>query len=122
MSKQVLREIGVADTTPRFEAWNKIDLLDGDEREDALAEAARRDDVVAISAMSGEGVEELKREVAVMLTVGHRRYSITLDAADGAGAAWLHQHGEVLGQAVEGEVASYDVRMSPRDFERFQQR
>jgi len=120
--EEVLRDIGVDDTTPRFEAWNKIDLLDGDDREDALADAARRDDVVAISAMSGEGVEELKREVAVMLTVGHRRYSITLDAADGAGAAWLHQHGEVLSQAVEGEVASYDVRMSPRDFERFQQR
>jgi len=120
--EEVLREIGVADTTPRFEAWNKIDLLDGDEREDALAEAARRDDVVAISAMSGEGVEELKREVAAMLTAGHRRYSITLDAADGAGAAWLHQHGEVLGQAVEGDRATYDVRMAPRDYERFQQR
>jgi GTP-binding protein HflX len=120
--EEVLREIGVADTTPRFEAWNKIDLLDGDEREDALAEAARRDDVVAISAMSGEGVEELKREVAAMLTAGHRRYSITLDAADGAGAAWLHQHGEVLGQAVEGDRATYDVRMAPRDYERFETR
>lgn len=120
--EEVLREIGVADTTPRFEAWNKIDLLEGDEREDALAEAARRDDVVAISAMSGEGVEELKREVAAMLTAGHRRYSITLNAADGAGAAWLHQHGEVLGQAVEGDRATYDVRMAPRDYERFQQR
>ncbi|WP_066806109.1 GTPase HflX [Sphingomonas asaccharolytica] len=120
--EDVLREIGIADTTPRFEAWNKIDLLDGDDREDALADAARRDDVVAISAMSGEGVEELKREVAVMLTVGHRRYSITLDAADGAGAAWLHQHGEVLGQEVDGDHATYDVRMAPRDFERFQQR
>ena len=120
--EQVLRELGVADTTPRFEAWNKIDLLEDDEREDAMAEAARRDDVVAISAMSGEGVEELKREVAAKLTAGHRRYSITLDASDGAGAAWLHQHGEVLRQEVESDRATYDVRMAPRDYERFQQR
>ena len=118
----VLHEIGVADTTPRFEAWNKIDLLDGDARADALAEAARRDDVVVLSAMSGEGVEDLKREVAAKLTAGHRRYSVTLDAADGAGAAWLHQHGEVLGQEVEGDRATYDVRMAPRDYERFLQR
>ncbi len=118
----VLAEIGVSAETPRFEAWNKIDLLDGERREDALAEAARRDDVVAISAMSGEGVDELRREVAAKLTAGHRRYTITLDAADGAGAAWLHQHGEVLAQAVEGDAASYDVRMAPRDYERFQQR
>lgn len=120
--EDVLREIGVADTTPRFEAWNKIDLLDGDQREDALLEASRRDDVVAISAMSGEGVEELKLKVAARLTAGHRRYSITLDAADGSSAAWLHQHGEVLGQELEGDRATYDVRMAPRDFERFGQR
>jgi len=118
----VLAEIGVSETTPRFEVWNKIDLLDGEDHDRAIAAAERREDVVAISAMSGEGVEELKREVAVMLTVGHRRYSITLDAADGAGAAWLHQHGDVLGQEVDGDHATYDVRMAPRDFERFQQR
>ncbi|MGN6819043.1 MAG: GTPase HflX [Sphingomonas sp.] len=118
----VLHEIGVADTTPRFEAWNKIDLLEGDARTDALVEASRRDDVVAISAMSGEGVEELKREVAAKLTAGHRRYSITLDAADGAGAAWLHQHGEVLEQEIDDDRATYDVRMAPRDYERFLQR
>jgi GTP-binding protein HflX len=120
--EKVLSEIGVAETTPRFEAWNKIDLLDGDQHAAALAEAARRDDVVAISAMSGEGVDDLVREVADKLTAGHRRYSITLDAADGAGAAWLHQHGEVLGQEVEGDVATYDVRMAPRDYERFETR
>jgi GTP-binding protein HflX len=120
--EDVLREIGVADTTPRFEAWNKIDLLDDEQREDALLEAGRRDDVVALSAMSGEGVDELKLKVAAQLTAGHRRYAITLDAADGASAAWLHQHGEVLGQEVEGDRATYDVRMAPRDFERFGQR
>jgi GTPase len=120
--EKVLSEIGVAETTPRFEAWNKIDLLDGDERTAALADAARRDDVVALSAMSGEGVDELIRDIADKLTAGHRRYTITLDAADGAGAAWLHQHGEVLGQEVDGDVATYQVRMAPRDYERFETR
>jgi GTP-binding protein HflX len=118
----VLREIGVAETTPRFEVWNKLDLLDADARRDALAEAARRDDVVAISAMSGEGVDDLVSKLAIKLTAGHRRYSIVLDASDGAGAAWLHQHGEVLGQVVDGDRATYDVRMAPRDYERFETR
>ncbi|MBN8807398.1 MAG: GTPase HflX [Sphingomonas sp.] len=118
----VLAEIGVAETTPRFEAWNKLDLLHGEARDDALTDAARRDDVVPISAISGEGVEDLRRKVAAKLTAGHRRYTITLDASDGAGAAWLHQHGEVLGQDVEGDRATYDVRMAERDWDRFQQR
>ncbi|MBN8814771.1 MAG: GTPase HflX [Sphingomonas sp.] len=115
----VLHEIGVADTTPRFEAWNKLDLLESDARADALADASRRDDVVTISAISGEGVDDLIRKVAAKLTAGHRRYTIRLDAGDGAGAAWLHQHGEVLSSDADGDIVVYDVRMAERDYERF---
>ncbi|MCW6529444.1 GTPase HflX [Sphingomonas sp. MMSM20] len=115
----VLTEIGVSDTTPRIEAWNKLDLLDDEARAAFLAQTERRDDVVAISALTGEGVDRLVATVAGRLTAGHQRYTITLDAADGAGAAWLHQHGEVLDQEIDGERAIYEVRMAPRDYERF---
>ena len=118
----VLAEIGVSETTPRFEAWNKVDLLDAAAHAEALAEAARRDDVVAISATSGEGVDDLVRKVAAKLTAGHRRYTVTLDAGDGAGAAWLHQHGEVLSHRQEGSSTLYEVRMAEHDFERFRTR
>jgi len=118
----VLTEIGVAATTPRIEAWNKLDLLEGSAREEMIAEAGRRQDVVAISAMTGEGVETLIETVAALLTQGHRRYRIELPASDGAAAAWLHAHGEVVDQLIEGDQAIYDVRMAPRDYERFNQR
>ena len=91
-------------------------------RDELLAEAARRDDVVPVSALTGEGVATLIDTVAARLTAGHQRYRITLDAADGAGAAWLHAHGEVLEQDVEGDRATYEVRLSPKDYERFAQR
>jgi GTPase len=120
--EQVLAELGVAETTPRFEAWNKLDLLDPEDRDARLTEAERRDDVVALSALSGEGVERLVTEVATKLTAGHRRYRLTLDTADGAGAAWLHAHGEVLDQVVEGDRATYEVRLSEADYDRFIQR
>ena len=115
----VLAEVGVSDTTPRVEAWNKLDLVHGEARDDLIAEAGRRDDVVALSALTGEGVDDLVRHVADLLTEGHQRYTITLDAADGAGAAWLHANGEVLDQQVEGDRVAYEVRMAPRDYERF---
>jgi len=115
----VLAEIGVAEATPRFEAWNKIDLLDAERREDLLGEAAKREDVMPVSAVTGEGVDALIAAVAARLTEGHRRYTIPLDPADGQGAAWLHQHGEVLDQRIEGDQAVYEVRMAPRDYERF---
>ena len=115
----VLTEIGVTDETPRFEAWNKLDLLDADMRAERGVEAARREDVVAISALSGEGVADLIGTVAAKLTAAHRRYAITLNAADGAGVAWLHAHGEVLGQQIEGLEVRLDVRLAPDDYDRF---
>jgi len=115
----VLTEIGVDPETPRFEAWNKVDLLEGDARQDVLVEAGRRPNIVAVSAMTGEGIDDLIEQVAAALTSGHRRYRVTLDAGDGAGAAWLHAHGEVLDQTIEGDQAVYDVRLSEPDYERF---
>ncbi|WP_294250856.1 GTPase HflX [uncultured Sphingomonas sp.] len=118
--EKVLQEIGVSEQTPRFEAWNKLDLLDDEQREEALAMAARRtDEVRVISALTGEGVDALVEAVAGRLTEGHRRYTLRLDPADGAAAAWLHQHGDVIEQHIEDEQAVYEVRMAPRDYERF---
>ena len=117
--EQVLTEIGVATATPRLEAWNKLDLLPEEEKAAVRAEAARREDVVPISALSGEGVAALETAIAARLTEGHRRYTIRLDASDGAGAAWLHQHGEVIDQQIKGETVVYDVRMAARDHDRF---
>ena len=118
----VLAELGVAEATPRFEAWNKLDLLDPEAAAALAGEAARRADVMPISALTGAGCEALLRTVAARLTEGHRRYTVSLDVADGAGAAWLHQHGEVLDHWVEEARAVYEVRLAPADFERFEQR
>lgn len=118
----VLKEIGVDPATPRFEAWNKLDLLDAEQRDEVLAEAAKRDDVIAVSALSGEGIDTLIGTVSGLLTQGHRRYTIRLDPSDGAGAAWLHQHGDVVEHWMDGDSAVYEVRMAPKDYERFEVR
>lgn len=117
--ENVLAEIGVSESTPRIEAWNKLDLIDAARRPEVIAEAKRREDVVALSALTGEGVDALIEKVSGLLTAGHQRYTIALDAGDGAAAAWLHQHGEVIDQAVEGDQIIYEVRMAPEDYERF---
>jgi GTP-binding protein HflX len=118
----VLAEIGVDENTPRFEVWNKLDLLDADTHDQIAGQAAHRDDVVAISALNGEGVQHLIEQVAAKLTGAHRRYSITIEASDGAGAAWLHAHGEVLGSVSDELDTTYDVRLSETDYDRFSRR
>lgn len=115
----VLAEIGVDEATPRFEVWNKLDLLDAADHDEVAGEAAHREDVVAISALSGEGVAGLIDQVAGKLTGTHRRYWLKLDATDGAGVAWLHAHGDVIDTHVDGLETTYEVRLSEADYDRF---
>jgi len=115
----VLKEIG-ADEAPRIEAWNKIDLLGAPEAEAVRAEAARREDVAVISALGGEGVPDLLAAVSGRLRQSAAIRTITLPASDGELIAWLHANGEVLSHEYEGLETSFAVRLSDRDWARFQ--
>ena len=121
---RVLQEIGLGEGAgaPIIEAWNKIDTLVAEEGEAIAAEAARRDDVVPLSALTGAGVDALGRLIAERLSKGSRVRTVEVDTHNGAAVAWLHQHGEVLGQEVDGERLTIDVRLSDADWARFQAR
>ena len=122
--ERVMEEIGAGTQggPPRIEAWNKVELLDAEARAAIDASAVKRDDVALISALTGEGVDRLTRLVADRLTVANRMRHIELSAADGAAAAWLHEHGEVVAQSDGGDNILYDVRLSDQDYARFQAR
>jgi len=118
----VLKSLGLAEegAPPRIEAWNKVDLLSGDERERIFAEAARREDVVPISAISGEGIDRLGECMADKLHSGEAVHRICLPASDGGRIAWLHSRGEVLDQRMEEDEVQLSVRLSPDNWARFQ--
>ena len=124
---EVLGDLGVTGSKgeeegriPILEAWNKLDLLDAPHRGELKAAAGKSPGIVLLSAQTGEGVSLLEERIASLLTKAHRRYRLDLPVGDGAGAAWLHQHGEVIDHWVEGDRAWYEVRMAPGDLERFQ--
>jgi GTP-binding protein HflX len=130
----VLGELGVAGEAalergegedippPILEAWNKLDLLDEDQRALVLEQAARHDDVIILSALTGEGVDTLQRAISDRMTKGAKVYSLRLALADGAALAWLHEHGEVLDSRIEGEETVAKVRLSDAAFARFAKR
>ena len=92
--------LGLAEEGPprRIEAWNKVDLLSVEERQRLTEEAKRRDDVVPISAITGEGLNELRERMAECLRSGEQIDQIRVSATDGGHIAWLHSRGEVLDQ------------------------
>ena len=118
----VLASLGLdeEDSPPRLEAWNKLDLLDAEEREHLLNEVVRRDDVVTLSALSGEGVEALRAEIGQRLQEGSFIHRLKLSASDGVRLAWLHARGDVLDQRNEGEMMHLAVKLSADNWARFQ--
>lgn len=103
-----------------IEAWNKVDLLDGETHDDVVAAMRRQDsDAVLISAMTGEGVETLARAIAERMTRGARVHALSVPMTDGAAMAWLHQHGEVLSARMDGAEMRVSVRLSDAALARF---
>jgi GTP-binding protein HflX len=118
----VLASLGLDEpgSPPRLEVWNKIDRMEGPERDEMLGEAARRDNVVAVSALSGEGVDALADEISNRLQTGSLVHQIKLRSAEGGRIAWLHARGEVLDQRHDGDTIHVAVKLSPENWERFQ--
>jgi GTP-binding protein HflX len=121
----VLKEIGAIDgegSAPLIEAWNKIDALDDAARGQLRNAADRRADVIALSALTGEGIEDLRLLIAERLDRGSAVHDVRLRLSDGENLAWLHRNGSVLDQHVEGEIMHVSVKLSAIDWDRFQDR
>jgi GTP-binding protein HflX len=120
--EQVLADIldSGEEGAPMIEAWNKIDLLGGDERERVQAEAVRRENVVLLSALGGEGVDKLLACAAEHLRKGSDVRTVRVSMQEGETIAWLHANGEVIEERYEtGGEAELDVRLSAADWARF---
>jgi len=83
----VLEEIG-AGSKPRLVAYNKIDLLDPEERRDLLVGDA---DAVAISAATGEGIEELGEAIEAAFADTLRPVELLVPYSAGGQLSELHR-------------------------------
>ena len=98
----ILKDLGVMggedgeSPIPILEIWNKWDALGEEQREELTPLAQTADDAVAVSALTGHGMEPLRERLGELLTQSARVIEVELSAADGRRLAWLHAHGEVL--------------------------
>ncbi len=88
----LLEDLGVA-ATPRLHVWNKVDLLaPGDQRKFTAADSS-----VAVSAKTGEGLENLRRQIADALAADPMvEADFELSSSDGKHLAFLHRAGTVV--------------------------
>ncbi len=99
-----------------MEVLNKADLLGG------VSEAAGGDPgAVAVSALTGEGLPELRAAMDARLSAGLELVDYAIPAADGARLAWLYRHGEVVNREDREDGVAVTVRLSSADRARFEQ-
>ncbi|MGJ8622387.1 MAG: GTPase HflX [Yoonia sp.] len=103
----ILQSLGVAEEAPIIEVWNKVDLLEGDAGDAVRTQAARTDDLFAISALTGEGLDALLAAIPDKLKDPRHTENLSLDFADGRKRAWLFEQGVVTDE-VQTETG-YDL-------------
>jgi GTP-binding protein HflX len=99
-----------------IEVLNKADLLGG------IAEVPLRDGAVAVSAITGEGLETLKDAIDERIARGMELADYDIPPQDGARMAWLYQHGEVVERHDADTAVHMKVRLLPADRARFERR
>lgn len=94
----VLKELGVGEKIDRamIEVLNKTDLLDEDHRARLKNISSRDTKTVAVSAVTGDGLDELEAAIDEMLNADCVTVRARFDVSDGAVFAALHRSGEVL--------------------------
>ena len=96
---EILDSLGVDDDVAAIEVWNKIDALGADTRAALRRTDARTEGVQAVSALSGEGLEDLvaaiDHRLGEVLDEHRMEDQVVLDFADGRSRAWLHEAGVV---------------------------
>jgi GTP-binding protein HflX len=115
----ILESLGVTNKTPQIEIWNKIDRLPEDARAAAVTQAARQENVVAISAISGQGLSDLVAAISDRLSDVTHLTDLHLRFAEGRKRAWLFEK-----ELVESETQTEDgfdltVRWTARQEARF---
>lgn len=87
----ILASLGVRQDVPLIELWNKIDTLPPAQAEAFETAAARKDDVFAISALTGAGLPAFLDAVARQLDAVRHETRLHLPFADSRKRAWLHE-------------------------------
>jgi GTP-binding protein HflX len=95
---RILDDLGIGEkerSERLIEVWNKIDLLDAEAHAAIAERAAGRDDIMALSAVSGEGVDHLMEEIGRRLSGVQTEATITIPPEKLSLVSWVYENAQV---------------------------
>ena len=116
---KILTSLGVDENIPQLEVWNKIDQMEADEIAASQARSERSDDIFAISAITGEGIDQLLAEIAVRLQGEHSTEELSLPFSAGKERAWLFAEGVIESEAQTDDGFDITVKWTPKQAAQF---
>jgi GTP-binding protein HflX len=118
--EKILESLGISEDIPQLEVWNKVDLIDVDDR-DALGKIAERNDhILTISAMTGQGLDELVSRVSTHLTRDIIVDDIHLPYPDARARAWLFEQGVVECETQAEDGSLFHLRWNAKQKAKFE--
>ncbi len=101
------------------EVLNKLDMLEADIREELLNKTGFTPRSVAVSALTGDGVDRLLEEIQGLVSGSRHMALFDLSVADGNALSWLYRHAHIEDRKDEGGRIAVSVRIDPADLGRF---
>ncbi len=102
-----------------IEALNKTDLLTPSERETAgLLQERNPEQIVPVSALSGQGLEQLLALIDKKLNADNIETEIKISAADGKLQAWIYANAEVLEAETKNDKTTLRLSLSEANYNR----
>lgn len=123
---QVLEELDIKhplESGLLLEVCNKLDLLNGEDLQTLENRLKRDDNVVAISALTGQGIDRLLARIDEKLREKGTVVQLTIPSSEGEMLAWCYRQGVIVDRQDEGEEIHLTLRLTPAEkqklFERF---
>lgn len=117
----ILNDLGIdPDKDDRLiEVLNKIDCLPPAEQFAMKNRCARKSNMAAVSALTGDGVKELLDTIEARLSMTRQNYQVDISLVDGKAISWLYRRGHVVDRHDTEEVAQIIVSLDKADADRF---
>ena len=115
--RKILTNIGVSNSIPVIELWNKFDKIDPENEKYLKNIAKRKQEIVPISALTGKGVLTLLKNIKDQL--GPEKFSekLFIPFEFGKKKAWLHENGIIIKEVYTDSGFELDVMWSDQQKE-----
>ena len=97
------------------EVCNKIDLLSPESREILENRQKRDNNLVVISALSGQGIDTLLARIDEKLQEKGTLIQITIPTSEGEMLAWCYRQGVIVDRQDEGEEIHLTLRLTAEE-------